>query len=67
MALYEEMLKQAKLDAVCVLIPVPLHRQVIEKTVECGALVLREKPVALSLADARAMTDRCQEEKRLLL
>jgi predicted dehydrogenase len=61
------MLKQAKLDIACVLISVPLHRQVIEKTVESGALVLCQKPVALSLADTRAMTERCQEQERLLL
>jgi UDP-N-acetylglucosamine 3-dehydrogenase len=59
---YEEMFKQEKLDIACILTPVPLHRPMTEKAAEYGIHVLCEKPMALSLADARAMINKCEKE-----
>ena len=59
---YEEMLKREKLDIACVLTPASLHRQITERVAEHGVHVLCEKPMALSLADARSMIEKCQKE-----
>jgi UDP-N-acetylglucosamine 3-dehydrogenase len=59
---YEEMLQKEKLDIACVLTPAPLHRQITEQVAGHGVHVLCEKPMALSLADARAMINKCEQE-----
>jgi predicted dehydrogenase len=58
---YAEMLQKEKLDIVCVLTPTATHRWITEQAAEHGAHVLCEKPMALSLADARAMIAKCEQ------
>jgi UDP-N-acetylglucosamine 3-dehydrogenase len=59
---YEEMLDKAKLDIACVLTPPRYHREVTEKAAEYGINVLCEKPMAVTLDDAKAMIAKCEKE-----
>lgn len=52
---YREMLDQEKLDAVSVVVPTSLHRQVAEEVLGRGIPVLLEKPIATTHADGRAI------------
>ncbi|MBE7433589.1 MAG: Gfo/Idh/MocA family oxidoreductase [Anaerolineales bacterium] len=52
---YREMLAQEKLDAVSVVVPTSLHRQVAEEVMAHGIPILLEKPVATTHADGRAI------------
>jgi predicted dehydrogenase len=59
---YEDMLEKEKLDIACVLTPARFHREVTEKTAEYGCNVLCEKPMAVTLNDAKAMIAKCERE-----
>ncbi len=59
---YEEMLKKEKLDIACILTPARFHREVTEKVAEYGVHILCEKPMAVSLEDAIAMSEKCRKE-----
>ncbi|HEY6282305.1 MAG TPA: Gfo/Idh/MocA family oxidoreductase, partial [Nitrososphaerales archaeon] len=64
---YKQMVSEAELDAVSVALPNELHA---EATIEClkkGIDVLVEKPMALSLSDARKMIDVASQENRILM
>ena len=51
----------AEIDAVYVATPNHLHRAITEKSARAGKHVLCEKPMATTLADARAMVEVCAE------
>ncbi|WP_121744848.1 Gfo/Idh/MocA family protein [Natronorubrum halophilum] len=53
----ETMMDEANVDAIDVCSPTPTHRPMVEAAVERGLDVFCEKPIAGSLADARAITD----------
>jgi len=53
------MLEKEKPDAVCVLTPVNLHRQIVEECAAAGIHVLCEKPIAIALDDAERMVAAC--------
>jgi len=57
---YVEMLQKEDMDIACILTPTSFHRAVTEAAAEHGVHVLCEKPMALTVADARAMIDRCK-------
>lgn len=57
---YHEMLARENLDIACVLTPARFHREVTEKVAEAGVHVLCEKPLAVTLEDARAMIAACE-------
>lgn len=52
---YHEMLAQEKLDAVSVVVPTSLHRQVAEDVLAHSIPLLLEKPIATTHADGRAI------------
>jgi len=52
---YEEMLKDAELDAVAVVTPPGLHKNQVIMAMEAGKHVFCEKPMALTVADCNAM------------
>jgi predicted dehydrogenase len=60
---YEEMLRNEHLDIACVLTPARVHREVTEKAAEAGIHVLCEKPLAITLDEARAMIEACEKRK----
>ena len=60
---YEEMLDKEKLDIVCILTGPRISRRIAEHAAECKINVFVEKPMALSLEDARAIIDTCKGEK----
>jgi len=59
---YEDMLRKEKLDIACVLTPPATHCEITEKAAEHGVNVLCEKPMALTLEDAKSMVKKCEKE-----
>lgn len=56
-----EMLQQEQLDAVCILTPATTHRGITEECARAGVHILCEKPIAVTLADADAMSRVCKQ------
>jgi predicted dehydrogenase len=55
----ETMLASEHLDIACVLTPVNTHRLCAERIADAGVHVFCEKPLAITLEDARAMVNYC--------
>ena len=64
---YREMARKAGLDAVSVALPNELHAEAAIECLRNGIDVLVEKPIALSLEDARKMIDVAKQENRILM
>jgi UDP-N-acetylglucosamine 3-dehydrogenase len=64
---YRQMAREAELDAVSVALPNELHAEAAIECLRNGIDVLVEKPMALSLADARKMIDVAKKENRILM
>ncbi len=58
-----ELLQRVRLDVACVLTPVATHRMITEQCAAAGVHVLCEKPMAVTLEDARAMAAACRAAK----
>lgn len=54
---FEEMIKKEKLDVVHICLPHYLHSPVAVRAMELGCHVLTEKPMAISMEQAKAMVD----------
>ncbi len=54
-----EALADPELDAVMLTVPTPFHHALTLQSAAAGKHVFCEKPIALTLADAREMTDAC--------
>ena len=50
-------------DVVCLCIPTYLHRNYFEQLAAAGKHIICEKPIALSLEDARSMIDSCRKHQ----
>ncbi|MGA2784638.1 MAG: Gfo/Idh/MocA family oxidoreductase [Candidatus Bathyarchaeia archaeon] len=59
---FEEMLKKEKLDIAVITTGPVFTRKITEKVAENGANVLVEKPMALTLEDAKAIIKKCEKE-----
>ncbi|MBN1222248.1 MAG: Gfo/Idh/MocA family oxidoreductase [Candidatus Aminicenantes bacterium] len=59
---YEEMLDKENPDIACILTPASSHREVTERVAERGVHILCEKPMTLTLEDAKAMITKCRNE-----
>jgi len=59
---YEEMMRREDLDIACVTVGPRFSREVTERAAEHGVNVLVEKPMALTLEDARSMIAKCERE-----
>lgn len=57
---YEDLLGDPAVEVVDICLPTHLHREYVEAAARAGKHVICEKPIALSLADARAMIETCQ-------
>jgi predicted dehydrogenase len=62
----EEMLRNVEVDAACVCAPPALHRPLTERLLSAGVNVLCEKPLGVTVHDARAMAA-LAEQKGLVL
>ena len=56
---YDALLASGEIDAVYIALPNTMHRDYAERAARAGVHVLCEKPIATSLADARAMVRAC--------
>jgi predicted dehydrogenase len=65
-ATHAELLAETHPNAVAVVTPDPLHRQIVLDSLAAGAHVLVEKPMATTVEDARAMHDAARDAGRLL-
>ncbi|WP_321430926.1 UDP-N-acetylglucosamine 3-dehydrogenase [uncultured Methanolobus sp.] len=63
---YKEMLTSG-LDAVSIVVPTKMHRQVATDAIESGAHVLVEKPIADTVENANAIIDKAKENDRLVM
>ncbi len=64
---YQTMLKREKLDAVSVATPNGLHAKTTIAALKAGCHVLVEKPMAMSVTEARRMQRTAKETKRKLI
>lgn len=58
---YREMLKSERLDAVSVVVPTALHKQVALDVIAAGKALLVEKPLAVSVAEADELIAAAEE------
>ncbi|MDY0386647.1 MAG: UDP-N-acetylglucosamine 3-dehydrogenase [Methanolobus sp.] len=63
---YKELLAQG-LDAVSIVVPTKMHRQVAVDAIEAGAHVLVEKPIADTVENADAIIKAAKDKKRLAM
>jgi len=59
---YDKMINSENLDIVCILTPPGVRRQITESAAESGVHILCEKPITLTLEDAKAMITKCNKE-----
>lgn len=64
---WREMLATERLDAVSVCVPNRFHRELVLAALEAGAHVLCEKPLAVSVAEAREMFAAAARHGRILM
>lgn len=64
---YEDMLANEELDGVSICLPNSLHVKATILSVDRGIHVLCEKPMALTLNDAKEMIDRCRKNSVILM
>jgi predicted dehydrogenase len=57
---FDALLADSALQAVVIVTPHSLHRRMVEAAARAGKHVFCEKPLALTLRDARAMVDACE-------
>jgi predicted dehydrogenase len=62
---WEAVAEAPDIDAVSVVVAVPLHREIVEALLDAGKHVLCEKPLAPSVADGQAMADRADKSDRI--
>jgi predicted dehydrogenase len=63
---YRELLARPELDAIDIVLPTHLHREVAAAALEAGKHVLLEKPMAATLADCRALIDVARSSGKIL-
>lgn len=64
---FDALLRHPGLDAVIIATPTPLHAEQTRQALAAGLHVLVEKPMATSLADARAMAEAAERAGSVLL
>jgi predicted dehydrogenase len=63
----EAVLADPEVDVIDICLPTPVHREVAERAFAAGKHVLLEKPVALTLEDADAITAAAERSGRLFM
>lgn len=64
---YDRLLDSGEIDAVYIVLPNSQHREYTERAAQRGVHVLCEKPLAATVADARAMVEACRAGEVLLM
>src|SRR3989344_1908026 len=64
---YNEILQDDDLDAVVVAVPARYHYEIAKKALEAGKDVLIEKPMTLSVKDAKELVDLAKKNKKILM
>jgi len=64
---YEQLLREVEADCALVSLPHYLYPEVVNAALRAGLHVLKEKPFARTLADARAMREAARETGKLLM
>lgn len=64
---YRELISQEDIDAVIIVTPDQLHREMVEAAVQAGKHVLCEKPLALTREDLRAIVDAAGKSDRVFM
>ena len=64
---YSEILKDPKIDAVCISTPASTHYEIVKESLLNGKHVLVEKPLALSVSDGEALVKIAKDQKRILM
>ncbi len=64
---YEDMLQNEELDGVSICLPNSLHAKATINAANRGIHILCEKPMALTLNDAKEMNDTCRENSVILM
>jgi len=64
---HKEMFAQEKLDGVSICTVPSTHRDIVLDALDSGVNVLCEKPLAVSVQEAQEMTDKANENNKLLL
>jgi predicted dehydrogenase len=63
---YAELLKDSRLDAICVVTPVSTHRDLAIRALDSGRHVLIEKPLAATSQEAQEIVERAAAHNRVL-
>jgi len=63
---YSEVLQDPGVEAVAIATPVSTHRELGDRAIAAGKHVLIEKPLASTVADARALTEAAKSANRVL-
>lgn len=64
---HKEMFLKERLDGVSICTVPSTHREIVLDALEAGVNVLCEKPLAVSVAEAREMTEKASQKNKLLL
>jgi len=64
---YRQMLEDEQLDAITVVTPDPLHKQIVLDAAQAGVHILCEKPLDVTVAGCQEMIDACQAAGVLLM
>jgi len=64
---YSDILKDPKIDAVCISTPASTHYEIVKESLLNGKHVLVEKPLALSVSDGEALVKIAKDQKRILM
>lgn len=64
---FDEILQNPEIDAVCIVIPDPLHKEYVIKALKAGKHVLCEKPMALKYKECGEMVRAADESGKFLM
>lgn len=63
---YNDLLNNEKLDFVIIAVPHYLHSEIVKESIKCGVHVLKEKPFATSIEEARELADLSKKNKIII-
>ena len=64
---FDEVINSPEVDAICIVIPDPLHKEYVVKALKAGKHVLCEKPMALKYEECKEMVKVADESEKFLM